>query len=195
MKLKIPRPAFTPISIAVNKRGGVSVEFRINEFTDEFTAKLAAPLHPDFQEAFDALAIHVARIYGLAKRVGTNKIKAEFDTKEVKVFKVAFSGTEDDPAVILSAKKEGFAGKMMALNTPLIVLTNESYGHEQELDEALDVLIQEAYEYVVDGKSSQLSIDDENQEEKESKEKSDKKSKDDEFEEPVHQDELAKENA
>lgn len=59
--------------------------------------------------------------------------------------------------VLITGKRET-AYMTMAFNSPLINLENQVYGFEDKIAESVEVIIDEAFQYVIEGKKSQLEM-------------------------------------
>lgn len=112
--------------------------------------------HPDLLNVLDAFREHVARILGLAKSDGEGGVLGELAGSEIVMVSVSVSGKEDNRGVILSGKRKAFNGAMMAVNTSRIVFGKDQYGYEEEVEELVNRLEDECFEYIVNRKSGQL---------------------------------------
>jgi len=77
------------------------------------------------------------------------------------VTRVAVSGEDENRGVLITCIMDSKAGLPISLNTHRVKIADEIYGWEAELDEKIDKLNTEAFEYIYNGKQAQLEMFDE----------------------------------
>lgn len=145
------------------------VELKKNEtHWVEVSKKSPIQRHPDLDTQVDKLKIHVARIFGILA-IGMYKPEADMTDREKKLLEevignmeiigITYSGTEEHPSVVISAKKYVFGDKqVVAMVTPNIHLGKGVYEYEHDLQVALEEVREEAFEYIFKRKYAQLDL-------------------------------------
>lgn len=147
----------------------------------DHTIKAKQQPHPDMLEEFAKLKDCILDVYHLDAgfnlglkylKKGEQKIKAEAGLAELKdkltITGILLSGTEDDASVVITAKMESKTGKVIALNSPLINLSNEQLGYELALEEIIDDIKREVHAYLFGNKRAQLNMFQDNEDEEKS---------------------------
>lgn len=134
--------------------GGLCADYKITEVvnedtrTAEYQVTFAETVHPDLNVAFDALRKIVADVFGYND-----------DQKEkIEVRGISWSGLGENIGVVITGTYECLNGQKVAINTPRIKIEGESFGNEEELARLLDAATAEVYQYLFNGKQSQLSL-------------------------------------
>lgn len=159
--------------------GGLKVEYQLSQSVDSEVSvvdrveTVTREVHPDLLNLFDDLASIVARVFGMTAfltlfdsgelGIGErDKTKArEFAAAildRIEVRGVSWSGQEDSQGVVLTAVYETSTGLKTAINTPRIKVAQISYGFEEELEQIVDRVKKEVYDYLFNGKQAQLSL-------------------------------------
>lgn len=137
----------------------------------EHTIKAKQQPHPDMLEEFAKLKDCILDVYHLDAgynlglkylKKGDQKLKAETGLAELKekltITGISLSGSDDDASVIITAKMESKTGKVIALNSPLINLSNDQLGYELALEEIIDDIKREIHAYLFGNKRAQLNM-------------------------------------
>lgn len=148
---------------------------------DEDTKKTDATPSPDMKKAMDALKPFLAECYGInfadefltAEGLDQDKIDAfkvvkpiirrEYKSvlNKITITSVSLSGSEETQGVVISGKMLQENGTSIAMNTPNIKLKQENFGFESELSDKLDDVVNEAWEFLYNGKKQQYEMFDE----------------------------------
>ena len=144
--------------------------------------------HPDLTAAMKGLSTYLADANNLCvhrdiaigasnkkKWEGVEKILKDIDKQvydSMTVSGIAIKGDSENMSVTITGTHKTVT-QAMAMNTPSMSLNGDTYGFEDGLKKAVEVLLIEAKAYIVDGKSAQLQMFDKN-EGKEPKEKAKK---------------------
>ena len=133
----------------------------------ENTKRNMIPRHNDMDVVAEKLRIHVARIFGLLA-LGLYKDEKDMSEREkqlletiiddIKIIGLTISGDEDKQGVAISAKKKVFGNKVIILNTPNMLFSDEKYDFCYELGEIIKDFTKEVWEYLFKRKYAQLEL-------------------------------------
>ena len=160
--------------------GGVNVEYQLTRVIENEASVLerketcSRDVHPDLRALFDDLRSIVARVVGMTsfltlletdefKKVpeSVKNVAREYAIgllDRIDVRGVAWSGTEDNEGVVVTAVLETPNGLKTCVNTPRIKLAQISFGFEEELETIVDRIKEEVFAYLYKGKQAQLSL-------------------------------------
>ena len=125
--------------------------------------------HPDYTEKLNELSDYVAKACDLKVKWPSEKpgpsvrggIKTlnEQIVSAIKVTGIALQGDAENRSVVITATRDvrGVSGERhtsQALNSPKININGDTFGFESTLGTLLEELIQEAFEYAVNGKAT-----------------------------------------
>lgn len=105
-------------------------------------------VHPDLKQAIEELRGIVCDTFGLPEDVA----------ERIEPRGVAYSGNGKARGVVITAILEAVNGTKAALNTPRIKVEQSSFGFEEELSAMVDVISNEVYAYLFEGKQARLSL-------------------------------------
>lgn len=71
---------------------------------------------------------------------------------------VAWSGSDDKTGVVITFKEKAATGHYVGTATPRIVLSSSSLGIEEEIENIVNKLREEVYDYIYNGKQDQLEF-------------------------------------
>lgn len=126
------------------KTGGLEATYQANGETWNVESKTVP--HPDLSAAIRALA-------------GVQSDILSIDKSRLSISGIALSGHEDTFGVIITGTMEVEAGNTkVALNTPRIMLSRETYGIEEEIQGHIERIVQEVHSYLFENKQSQLEL-------------------------------------
>jgi len=141
-------------------------------FENEINYKDTRIPHPDIYKFIDELKPVVARIYGYDvlrticlnddfKATGSQaeileKLYQKF-IGNITVTGFSVSGEDDKKQCIITAKVMTELG-VSAINTNKILLLNDKFGFEEELENIIDSLTDEVYSYIYEGKDCMPSL-------------------------------------
>ena len=168
--------SFNLLEIKFRKDGGLNVTYNQLEsqggdpVSTKIEAKCNAAVHPDVDALRARLRIHFAAILNL---VPTKFVKTSFDdmnAKDRELYQeressitmkgITFVGSDDDnKQYILKANYEPLPGGNIGLATPKIAQDDPRYDGAAELTSIAQLLETEAYEYIINKKYQQLSIE------------------------------------
>jgi hypothetical protein len=177
------REKFILNSVKVNKKEGLDIVY--SEFTNEedgehevpFTCEHPGRRHPDFDKALKKLVPFLAKTYHVTD--ATEKLLSEIKQEitpgnekivsrlkeiqkdllsKVTVTGISISGEEQFRGVIISGKIEGFNSNS-AMNTTRVVFAQDSLGFEKEVEEIVDVIEEEVFQYLTKNKRAQLELE------------------------------------
>lgn len=160
----------------VRKDGGLDVEYSKTEVEEgspirnSILDRCSAPVHPDLQRLISMLRIHFAGIHGLIDLKYLKKSFEDMTDKEntlvmtviepIAITAVTYMGSdESDRKYIMSAKREVLAGGTVGFSTPTILQDDARYDCSAQLTDIMQQLMKEVFEYVVNKKYAQLSIE------------------------------------
>lgn len=109
-------------------------------------------------------AFHLLEGYDIAEKYlkGEQKQKA-IDGKiellqKVEVTGVSVGGSDELEGIVISGKIESNNGSKCAINTPRIVFSSDKLGYEKEVQSIFELLENEVYKYIFDGKSGEATL-------------------------------------
>ena len=129
-------------------------KFTVNYFVEELnrnrTEEINETPHPDLFTALSDLSGYVAKVYHASEdKIGLYEATGfKFDKKE---------------KLILTGKMATDNGSVIGISTPAIDLMNDVYGFEEELNQDINKLLTEVFDFLMGKKVAfkQLTIDDE----------------------------------
>jgi hypothetical protein len=142
----------------------------------DHTIKCKSEPHPDLKNAMNGLKVYLIDVLNIEEGLhlaikylkGEQKKKAEdlrFSILEnISISSLTISGLKDETSVLISATMESKTGKKVAINSPLINLTNEVLGYENELEELTEDVIKEVHAYLFNNKRAQVGMFDDTEE-------------------------------
>lgn len=158
-------------------KGGLTAEYQLTEnvggelSVTDYKATYTRDVHPDMSDAFQDLRIIVARVFGMtsflsfmaSEKLPKDKIEnakkfAEELMDRIDVRGISLSGSDDDPAVVITSVYEVENGQKSAMNTPRIRMANISFGFEEQLDTIIEQIKEEVFAYLFEGEQAQLSL-------------------------------------
>lgn len=173
------------------KGGGIEIKYTLNDKDDHAThqeenlKKSTKEPHPDMKDALKELREFVASTHNMMPHKALSHLKATAKVEEsiknlsavfaevenetlekIKISGISLSGDENNRGVVIMAVNE-FNKEKIALNTPLIRLAGDKWGWEVKLNDIVDSLINEASEFIFNGKAEQLEMDFGSEDEKE----------------------------
>ncbi len=161
------------------KDGGVEVHYTVLEtigsesYVNNFVVESGKDVHPDLVAAFNELKPIVCRMFGFtnflslvegsefdASLVQKEKARAfaEALKKNITMRGVSLSGSGETYGVVLTALLEVQNGQQTVVNTPRIRFATESFGFEEECERIVEVIKDEVYKYIFEGKKAQLEL-------------------------------------
>lgn len=161
------------------KSGGLQVDFTVREtaggetYEREETHKNARDPHPDLLgrlDDFDVMLAVTLRFKELLTVVRSDEFKATKDQNKkaekaydwiiqhIDVNGLALSGQDDNRGVIIMGTLKTEAGPNVALNSPRLKFNATTYGFEEALEDRIDQLEEEVYQYIYKGKAAQLDM-------------------------------------
>jgi len=160
----------------VRKDGGLDVDYSKIEIEAgspvrrSITDRCSAPMHPDLQRLISGLRTHFAGIHGLVDLKLVKKSFGEMSDKETSslltvVEAIAITGVtyvgsdESDRKYVMSAKREVLAGGTVGFSTPMILQDDSRYDCSAQLTNLMQEIMKEVYEYTINRKYAQLSIE------------------------------------
>jgi hypothetical protein len=161
------------ILISIHTKGrGVSVAYQDKASTEGKTLTVKDPKipHPDLLTAmkgariFIAMTHHMCAIANLLEQEGTKMKSAANSANEmqqeilenIRVDKIAMSGREESRAVVISGYVH-YKDTGSAINSPRIQLKGDMLGNEAALEETIEEITEEAFQYIFKNKAAQLS--------------------------------------
>lgn len=181
--MKTPeKKSFSLSKVKVINGGGLDVYFEVEEacgaevYRENYHLTSGKEIHPDLQKLFDQLKPIMARVYHLSffrSLLDTPDFKATKKQKELaeeaftevidklRVTGVALSGKDDNVGVVLTGTFTADSNQKMAINSHRMKFNSERYGFEEEMEEIVGEIESEVYEFLFNGKKSQLEIFDE----------------------------------
>ena len=137
------------------------------EYWAEKTSNNLIHRHQDMDNVADELKIHVARIFGILA-IGLYKDEEDFNSREKKLLEetlesiniigITLSGSEENGGVVISATRKVLNNKTIVMNTPHMKYADESYSYCYDLQETVQKLTEEVWEYMFKRKYAQLEI-------------------------------------
>lgn len=170
---------FNLSKVKIEKNGGLKVSYQITQvinnepsIIDREETRNSDP-HPDLKGLFKDLRSIVGRVFNVtsfltlveSKEFGASKAQKDMARDlsneildKIDVRGVAWSGTDDNIGVIVTAVFETPNGLKTCINTPRIKLSQISFGFEEELEKICQSIKSEVYEFLFKGKQAQLSL-------------------------------------
>ena len=158
-------------------KGGLTAEYQLTEnvggelFVTDYKAYYTRDVHPDMKEVFQDLRSVVARVFGMtsflsfmaSEKLPKDKIEkarqfADELKEKIDVRGISLSGSEEDPAVIITSVFEVENGQKSTMNTPRLRMANINFGFEEELETIIEQIKEEVFAYLFEGKQAQLSL-------------------------------------
>ena len=165
--------------VKILPEGGIQASYQVTQSVDgevsviERTETCTRDVHPDLLRMFADLRNIVGRVFGITsflsllesdemklpaakQELGRNFARELLEKIDVRG--VAWSGSDDNRGVVITAVLETSNGLKTAINTPRIKTAQISYGFEEELETIVDNISHEVYAYLFEGKQAQLSL-------------------------------------
>jgi hypothetical protein len=145
------------------RAGGLALQFEITEmengstYVAKETKESDKTPHPDLTEKMQRLKLALTKSWGLP---GEQEEIDQWAASNIEISSISLN--RDGDAVVITGKVKVETGAKVAMNSPRIDLTQDSYGIEDATGEILDALIDEAYEYLYKNKRAQLELFDSN---------------------------------
>ena len=160
------------------KNGGLAVEYSMQEqlggdtYLKEFAVKDPRDPHPDLMACFSKCESILALTWGfhdLMSLINSDGFKATPEQKKqaekahslqvqsIDAKSISLSGKDKMRGAIISGAKTTESGNV-AINSPRVVFDRNSFGIEEDLEEIIDTLQSEVFDYLYKGKGAQLQI-------------------------------------
>jgi len=138
-------------------KGKVELEYIDLKNNRPYTTEEKNQPHPDLLNSLKKLTPYLAKVY----YVGDQQDKISIN---------GFSGGKDSTLVVLKGMLTVASGKKVAINSDAIDTDGEKevYGFEQELNDAIEVIQEEAVKFFFEGKQAQATIPFEDEEDNDS---------------------------
>jgi len=170
---------FNLSKVKLNPNGGLQADYQITETVGgepsitDYHANVTRDIHPDLQGLFEDLRPIVARVFNITSfltLIESGEMKATKQQKEnarafgeelinkIDVRGVSWSGTADNVGIVITSVFETPNGLKTCINTPRIKLGQISFGFEEELEQIVELIKKEVYEFLFNGKQAQLSL-------------------------------------
>jgi hypothetical protein len=170
---------FNLSKVKLNPNGGLQADYQITETVGgepsitDYHANVTRDIHPDLQGLFADLRPIVARVFNITSfltLIESGEMKATKQQKEnarafgeelinkIDVRGVSWSGTADNVGIVITSVFETPNGLKTCFNTPRIKLGQISFGFEEELEQIVELIKKEVYEFLFNGKQAQLSL-------------------------------------
>jgi len=165
---------FTLESVKKQKNGGLSISYEVNEsigeeiYNDKDTKESARIPHPDLTNLLKDLIPSVAQVFGYTQLRGAvksnAKIEADLEEKyqdlisKLDVTGISISGTGNNKGIIITATMKAESNQKMAMNTHRIRFNESRYGFESDLENVVEDIQNECYDYLFNGKKAQLEL-------------------------------------
>jgi hypothetical protein len=169
--------------IKINPEGKVEISYKSENSEegrasyDEYVVISDIFPHPDLRNAIKKLSIYLADANGLRayrnlphippakiEKWNQKEIQDILDVLDNHVYAtvqasgIALSGKDHDLAVIITGKHETKTASV-AMNSPRIRVTGDSFGFEASVFDVVDEVIEEARKFVEEKKSAQMSME------------------------------------
>ena len=132
------------------KSQSITINYFVSEINRNRSEEVTEQPHKDFLDALNALSPYLARIFHSS------------EDKEDLFSATGFKYSSNDK-IIITGKVATDSGNIVGIASPAINLEDETYGFEEELSEAINIIVGETYQLLIGKKvgAKQLSIDDE----------------------------------
>lgn len=166
--------------LKITDMGGVDCQYYAQEVTsdailpNEYHVKSQRIPHPTLTEALKSLEPILASVFGFnyliplletsAFSATEQQIKLAKDYAKVeqenklKAVAITLQGTQAIKKCIITGEWKMAGGLKAVVNTPKIDIYGDTFGFESILEQVAEVLENEVYEYLFNGKSAQLTI-------------------------------------
>jgi hypothetical protein len=138
-------------SITPKPKGKFEVKY--HDGTMNRMAEPTLPLHPDFQKVLDKSLAHLAEYYGLPKEAAVDQISMK------NVIITNYEDKEGQSVQITGVYSHPKSGQNTTIKTSKVQTHEDQYGFEDVLKKTVIKLAEEAYQYVVNLRSSQLKME------------------------------------
>lgn len=173
------KSAFTLSKVKLMKDGGLDCHFEIEQkcgeeiYNEKYHTESAKDVHPDLRACFDKLKPVLARVYHMSffrtlldsPDFGASKLQQEFAEtafaeimQKINVTGVALSGSDENVGFVISGTFTADSNQKMAINSHRMKFKDTRYGFEQECEEIIATLEEEAYAFLYEGKKAQLEL-------------------------------------
>lgn len=174
------RENFNLTKVKKEKSGTITVDYTAVEvdgaesFTMYFTQKSTKDAHTDLMTKINSLDEFLVKIKGYttfdlvagSREFGANEKQKESIKRAVLEIQKRFNitglrimGEGEKKRVIITHGFKEDNDQVIGGATHQIYIKNDAYGYEEDLDARVDDIEQEVYEYLFEGKRSQLSLD------------------------------------
>lgn len=178
-KQKPSEKNFNLSKVKLNPNGGLQADYQLTETVGgetsitDYHATVSRDIHPDLRGLFDDLRPIVARVFNITSfltLVESGEMKSTKQQKEnarafadeliqkIDVRGLSWSGTEDNVGIVITSVFETPNGLKTCINTPRIKIAQISFGFEEELEQIVELVKKEVYEFLFNGKQAQLSL-------------------------------------
>jgi len=179
------REKFNLASAKILPKGGVLMSYVENVTIEgessviKHTVECATVPHPDLTDLFDELGGCLVSVLGLdfasALEAAANKKQAKAfndawpsvksfvslvqadKNKNISCHGISLSGTNENEGVILIGKNKNEA-MVSSLNSSRVIFSRDIFGVEQKIADLCDLVEQECFEYLTEGKAAQLQL-------------------------------------
>ena len=170
---------FNLFKVKLNPNGGLQADYQVTETVGnepsitDYHASVSRDIHPDLRGLFEDLRPIVGRVFNITsfltflesdemKLPESKKLLARTFANElvskIDVRGVSWSGSDDNTGVIITAVFETPNGLKTCINTPRIKMAQISFGFEEELEQIVNAIKTEVYQFLFKGKQSQLAL-------------------------------------
>lgn len=176
--MNVRKENFKLCSVKVQKGGGLSLTYEINEiigeevYNDKETVESSKIPSPDLTTLLASLKPSVAQVYGyqdirdVASGAKVEKdVNAEYNEilRKIDVTGISLSGTKDNAGLIITATLKARSNQKMSINTHRLRYVDNNYGFETDLEAIVNTVSDECYAYLFEGKKAQLELFDQPQ--------------------------------
>lgn len=173
------REDFTLEKIKLTKNGSVAIQYELIErsgdevYTNHYKVDLMREIHPSFRVLFMAMKPMFGNAFEyttILSEIPSCENEAALRAKDViedildniEIKGISLSGQDDNRGVIISSSFRCKNGLTTNLNTPRIKLSVMSFGFEDDLEELISYIEEEAYQYLFKGKTAPAELFGEN---------------------------------
>lgn len=175
-KLIPTKENFSLNKIKLTKNGGVEFDYEVvdvvgvSAYVRKIHESSASDVHPDLRNLFKKLKPIMGRIFGFTafltlvesrefkatkNQMAMSEELADKCKERIEPRSISLSGEEDDLCVVLTGQLYVTDNMQTAVNSPRLHLNTETFGFEEELEDIVGSIEDEAYAFLFENKRSQ----------------------------------------
>lgn len=176
--VKPTESAYKLTKVKLMNGGGLQVRYEVTEsigsevFSNKYEIESAKDVHPDLSALFNDLVPIMGRVFNITSFLSVVECKdfkataaqnqkarefADECLSKIEIRGVSLSGDGDNLGIVITGLFTTPNGQKTCINSPRLRLTDE-YGFEEILEQIIEKLRHEVYEFLFNNKRAQLEL-------------------------------------